>query len=103
MLPVFGGAAGRPGMNIRVVWPHVLDRSNWNPTGFLPSQCTSSGLTLTAGARASGALVEGRLVPTELVLRTLGLIGIAWSGVMLIVGFIVFRRKELAIYSGQGG
>jgi hypothetical protein len=52
MLPVFGGAAGRPGMNIRVVWPHVLDRSNWNPTGFLPSQCTSSGLTLTAGAIA---------------------------------------------------
>ena len=54
-------------------------------------------------ASASGALVEGRLVPTELVLRTLGLIGIAWSGVLLVVGFIVFRRKELAIYSGQGG
>lgn len=54
-------------------------------------------------ARASGPLVEGRLVSWDLVLRTLALIGVAWSGVVLVVGFGIFRRKELAIYSGQGG
>jgi ABC-type transport system involved in multi-copper enzyme maturation permease subunit len=54
-------------------------------------------------ARANGPVVEGRLVSWELVLRTFALIGIAWSGVMLLFGFIVFRRKEIAIYSGQGG
>ena len=54
-------------------------------------------------ARASGPLVEGRLVPWEVVIRTLALIGIAWSGVLLVLGFAIFRRKELAIYSGQGG
>jgi len=54
-------------------------------------------------ARASGPLVEGRLVPWEVVIRTFALIGIAWSGVLLVLGFVVFRRKELAIYSGQGG
>lgn len=54
-------------------------------------------------ARASGPLVEGRLVSWEVVVRTFALIGIAWSGVLLIVGSFIFRRKELAIYSGQGG
>jgi hypothetical protein len=54
-------------------------------------------------ARANGPVVEGRLVSWELVLRTFALIGVAWSGVMLLFGFIVFRRKEIAIYSGQGG
>jgi hypothetical protein len=54
-------------------------------------------------ARASGPVVEGRVVSEGVVLRTLGLIGIAWSGIVLLVGFGIFRRKELAIYSGQGG
>lgn len=54
-------------------------------------------------ARASGPLVEGRLVPWAAVFQTFALIGVAWSGVLLLVSFFVFRRKELAIYSGQGG
>jgi hypothetical protein len=54
-------------------------------------------------ARANGPLVEGRLVSWEVVVRTFALIGLAWSGVLLVVGSFVFRRKELAIYSGQGG
>jgi hypothetical protein len=54
-------------------------------------------------ARASGPLVEGRLVPWGAVFQTFALIGVAWSGVLLLVSFFVFRRKELAIYSGQGG
>jgi hypothetical protein len=54
-------------------------------------------------ARANGPLVEGRLVPWSMVAWTFLLIGVAWSGVMLVLGFAVFRRKELAIYSGQGG
>ncbi len=54
-------------------------------------------------ASANGPLVEGRLVSMGLVLRTFALIGVAWSGVVLVLGLAVFRRKELAIYSGQGG
>ena len=54
-------------------------------------------------ARANGALVEGRLVSTALVLRTFALIGVAWSAVVLLLSLAVFRRKEIAIYSGQGG
>ncbi|MFM7133208.1 MAG: hypothetical protein ACKO0W_02715, partial [Planctomycetota bacterium] len=54
-------------------------------------------------ARANGPLVEGRLVPWSLVGKTFALIGIAWSGILLVLGTVIFRRKELAIYSGQGG
>ncbi|MFM7261490.1 MAG: hypothetical protein ACKO3W_12890 [bacterium] len=54
-------------------------------------------------ASANGPLVEGRLVSMGLVLRTLALIGFAWSGVVLVLSLLVFRRKEIAIYSGQGG
>ena len=54
-------------------------------------------------AEANGPLVEGRLVSGTTVLRAVGLIGVAWSGVLLVLGTLAFRRKELAIYSGQGG
>ena len=54
-------------------------------------------------ARANGPLVEGRLISWWDVGRTFILIGVAWSGVLLVLGFTAFRRKELAIYSGQGG
>lgn len=54
-------------------------------------------------AKGNGPLVEGRLISWLDVLRTLAMIGIGWSGVILTTGFFAFRRKELAIYSGQGG
>lgn len=54
-------------------------------------------------AKGNGPLVEGRLVPWSDVARTFALIGVAWSGIVLLVGYLAFRRKELAIYSGQGG
>jgi len=54
-------------------------------------------------AKANGPLVEGRLVSWMDVGRTFLLIGLGWSGLLLLGGFALFRRKELAIYSGQGG
>jgi hypothetical protein len=36
------------------------------------------------------------------VLDALGVIGLAWTGLTLLIGWAAFRRKELAIYSGQG-
>ena len=29
-------------------------------------------------------------------------IGVFWSGFCLVVGFLVFRARQLAIYSGSG-
>jgi len=54
-------------------------------------------------AKGNGPLVEGRLISWFDVVRTFALIGVAWSGLVLAAGVFAFRRKELAIYSGQGG
>lgn len=71
-----------------VLW--IATASNWLLSGF----GAVSGETL---------LVEGRLVSWGMVLRTLGVLGILWSGAVLVAGWLAFGRKELAIYSGQGG
>ncbi|MSR18960.1 MAG: hypothetical protein EXS00_07335 [Phycisphaerales bacterium] len=52
--------------------------------------------------RASDRLTEGRLITWEDVGRAVGLIGFGWSLLVLAVGYSVLRRKEIAIYSGQG-
>ncbi len=47
-------------------------------------------------------VVEGRLVSIADVLRNVFVIGIFWCGATLGVAWIVFRRRELATYSGHG-
>lgn len=51
--------------------------------------------------RANTLLVEGRIVPYSAVLRTLVVIGFVWTGGVFLLGYLAFRRKELAVYSGQ--
>ncbi|MHC4832358.1 MAG: ABC transporter permease subunit [Planctomycetota bacterium] len=52
--------------------------------------------------RPNPALVEGRLVGWSEVFRAVAVIGVGWSAAVLLVSMLVFRRKELAVYSGQG-
>lgn len=52
--------------------------------------------------RPGPALVEGRLIAWGDVARAFGSIGLAWSGAVFLLSLLVFRRKELAVYSGQG-
>ncbi len=47
-------------------------------------------------------VVEGRLVSIDTVLGNLAIIGVFWSGLALAIGWAVFRRRELATYSGHG-
>ncbi len=54
-------------------------------------------------AVSTASLVEGRLVSWGSVARAFALIGVGWSLLAFIAGLAAFRRKELAIYSGQGG
>lgn len=35
--------------------------------------------------------------------RSFLLMGVVWCGLSLLIGWTAFRRKEIAIYSGQGG
>ena len=72
---------------------------------IVKSIATATEFTLRSfsEAQANGPVVEGRFVSWIDVGRTFILIGVAWSGALLALGLAVFRRKELAIYSGQGG
>jgi len=51
---------------------------------------------------ANRLVTEGRLVPWSAVFRTVATIGLVWTGLAFLLGFAAFRRKEIAIYSGQG-
>lgn len=80
----------------------------WLVQGFqvvVRSIAMAANFALSGYGQTSGEalLVEGRLVAWSAVLRTFVVIGILWTGVAAIVGWILFRRKEIAIYSGQGG
>ncbi len=50
----------------------------------------------------NGLLVEGRHIPNAELATAAFLIGGLWSGAVLLIGYMIFRRRELAIYSGQG-
>ncbi|MBC04361.1 MAG: hypothetical protein CMJ34_13825 [Phycisphaerae bacterium] len=47
-------------------------------------------------------VVEGRLVSIGGVFRDFAVIGIFWCGTVLLIGWAVLRRRELATYSGHG-
>lgn len=53
-----------------------------------------------ARLRPTANLVDGRLVPWSGVGKS-ALILFLWSGVVMALGLIVFRRRELATYSGR--
>ena len=48
------------------------------------------------------ALVQGRLLPWPAVILSIFRIGVIWSGIALIFGYVVLRNRQLAIYSGNG-
>ena len=51
---------------------------------------------------ANDSLVRGVNVGWLRLGEAMLVIGIGWTGLALGVGWAAFRRKELAIYSGQG-
>ena len=51
---------------------------------------------------ATESLVRGRLISSQALVRVVGGIGFAWTAMALVIGFLLFRRKEVALYSGQG-
>ena len=47
-------------------------------------------------------LVEGRVIEWWSVLRAMFLLGVVWCGLALGLGFLAFKDRELATYSGHG-
>jgi len=52
--------------------------------------------------RPTQSLVEGRLISWRTVSSGVFWIGIVWSGVALLIGYLSIRNRQLAIYSGHG-
>jgi hypothetical protein len=52
--------------------------------------------------KPSQNLVEGRLIPWSTVFGAVLRLGVLWSMLAMVVGWLVMRRRQLAIYSGQG-
>ncbi|GDY04943.1 hypothetical protein LBMAG50_10840 [Phycisphaerae bacterium] len=51
---------------------------------------------------ANDLLVKGRNVSWDRMTLAIFIIGLCWTGATLMIGWLAFRRKELAVYSGQG-
>jgi hypothetical protein len=51
---------------------------------------------------ATQALVEGKAISWMDVGRGMLKLGVLWSGVTLLIGYVVIRSRQLAIYSGHG-
>ncbi|MSR68780.1 MAG: ABC transporter permease [Phycisphaerales bacterium] len=60
-------------------------------------------VTFAPFARSGGTddLVNGQVIPWLAVFKTFGLVGVLWSAIAFAVGFLGFRRKEIAVYSGN--
>ncbi len=67
----------------------IASASNWMLGGF-------------GAVDATETLVRGRAIPAGALMRAVLGIGVAWTAVALLLGFLAFRRKEVAIYSGHG-
>lgn len=55
-----------------------------------------------AARSPSDSLAQGRAITWSTLGETFAGIGAAWTGGVLLVGWLSVRRKELAVYSGQG-
>ncbi|MBM4052557.1 MAG: hypothetical protein FJ270_07445 [Planctomycetes bacterium] len=75
----------------------------WVQLGVKGIAFSSQWLLGAFGAtRPVDALVDGRSIGILVLLQSAFLIGIGWTGLALALGWLGFRRKELAIYSGVG-
>jgi len=73
--------------------------------GVVKAVAMAAHFALSGFGEVSGStlLVEGRLVPWASVGKAFAIIGVIWTGAAAFIGWLLFKRKEIAIYSGHGG
>jgi hypothetical protein len=100
-------------MSLEQYYPPAFDSVDWSNIGMVIQWAFRSFIRFIAqsivfllegfGAlRPTRALVEGRLIPWAQVAQGLFRVGLLWSVFALGLGWIVMRRRQLAIYSGHG-
>ena len=85
-----------------------LSLDNYSPKNFVEQIISGIAYAVHSlfyrfgAVKPSQMLIEGRLISWEAVFMGMFWLLIVWAGIALLVGFLAFRKKELAIYSGQG-
>lgn len=86
---------------------------DWSNVGMVIQWAFEAFTSTVAGAlvyllgsfgeyRPTQDLVEGRLIAWQSVFSGFFRLALLWSGLSLIVGWLVMRKRQLAIYSGHG-
>jgi ABC-type transport system involved in multi-copper enzyme maturation permease subunit len=100
-------------LSLEEYYPPPTSQMDWTNVGMVLQwlfqsfiRATAQGLVFALHSfgeyRPTQSLVEGRLISWRMVAGGFFWLGIVWSGVALVFGFLVIRNRQLAIYSGHG-
>ena len=99
--------------SLQVYYPPLTSQMDWSNVGLVIQWAFQTVIRSIAQLlvfmlkgfgeyRPTQMLIEGRLIPwTQLGIGFLKL-GVLWSGLSMLIGFLVIRSRQLAIYSGHG-
>jgi hypothetical protein len=112
---IFAAGAISPFLALALEWYYPVETSqlDWSNVGMVVQWAFESFtrfiaqmLVFLLGSygehQPTQQLVEGRLIEWSDVLLRLLKLGVVWCGLSLVVGWAVLRKRQLAIYSGQG-
>lgn len=100
--------------SLEVYWPESTDKVDWENIGQVIKwgfesgiRGLAQGMVFMLGAFGEyhpvGLLVEGRLVSWKSVFMSFLRLELIWGGLALVLGWLVLRSRQLAIYSGGQG
>jgi hypothetical protein len=110
---VFAAAAISPFLAEALEYYYPPENVDWTNIGFVIywamiafTKVVAEGLVFLLSAfgeyRPTTDLVRGQMIPWSAVLAGFLRLGLLWTGLAMLLGWIVLRRRQLAIYSGQG-
>ncbi|MCH8824225.1 MAG: hypothetical protein IH984_12065 [Planctomycetes bacterium] len=99
--------------SINYYYPRELSQMDWSDIGMVIvwafktviraiAQSVEFLLRQFSAHDPAGSLVEGRAILWSSLASGIFWLGIVWSGIAMLFGYLVLRTRQLAIYSGHG-
>ena len=99
--------------SIKYYYPPELSQMDWSNVGMVIVWTFKTVIRAIAisvefllrqfsAHNPAGSLVEGRAILWSSLASGIFWLGIVWSGLAMLVGYLVLRTRQLAIYSGHG-